>query len=100
MKHAYVYYRMDPAKADLAASSIDLLLSAMAGYCNQLPRRLNRCDDPHMWMEVYEGIASVAAFSIALNEAARTFDCAAFTQGDRHLECFSTPQVLPNRQEE
>jgi hypothetical protein len=88
VKSAYVYYRIDPGQAGLAAARIDGLLNTLAAHCSQPPRRLNRCDDAATWMETYEGIADFARFSAALNSAVRTFDCAAFTQGERHLECF------------
>jgi hypothetical protein len=39
-------------------------------------------------MEAYEGIADFTAFAAALTSAVQTVDCAAFTQGERHLECF------------
>jgi hypothetical protein len=42
-------------------------------------------------MEIYEGIADFAAFGEALNAAERTLACAAFTDGERHLECFLAP---------
>ena len=88
MKHAYVYYRIDPLQAGLAAARIDALLEAMVMHCSQPPRRLSRCDDTTTWMEIYEGIADFVAFSAALNSAVQTVGCAAFTQGERHLECF------------
>lgn len=88
MKHAYLYYRIDPAQAATAAIRIDALLAEMAVHCTRPPRRLRRCDDAETWMEIYEGIADFAAFSHALDAAAHRFDCAAFTRGERHLECF------------
>ena len=88
MKSAYVYYRIDPVQAGLAATRIDGLLNTLAAHCSLPPRRLNRCDDAATWMEIYEGIADFATFAAALNSAVQTFDCAAFTQGERHLECF------------
>ena len=91
MRHAYVYYRIDPAQAELAASRIDTLLTLMAAHCSQPPRRLNRCDGPTTWMEVYEGIADFDAFVTALNAATGAIHCDDFTQGKRHLECFSAP---------
>lgn len=94
MKHAYVYYRVDAAQASLAASRIDALLGALARHCSQPPRRLQRCDDPSTWMEIYEGIPDFVAFSTALNQAALDLDCAGHTLGERHLECFSAPESL------
>lgn len=98
MECAYVYYRIDPAQAALAAGRVDALLGAMAEHCGPPPRRLIRCDDPATWMEIFEGIADFKRFEAALNACAETFNCAAFTRGDRHLECFvpanpTTPPV-------
>ncbi|OZA13947.1 MAG: DUF4936 domain-containing protein [Hydrogenophilales bacterium 17-62-8] len=95
MSSAYVYYRIDPAQADLAAARIDALLDAMAAHCRHPPRRMSRCDGPETWMEIYEGIADFAAFAAALNAAALPLGCAAFTRGERHLECFSAPDQTP-----
>lgn len=95
MQFAYVYYRVDPAQVTLAAERINALLGALAGHCRLPPRRLVRCDDSATWMEIYEGIADFAAFVAALDAATRTFDCAAFTLGERHLECFS--QAAPGQ---
>ena len=95
MRHAYVYYRIDPAQLGLAALRIDALLNAMAGHCGQPPHRLYRCDDPLTWMEIYEDIADFAAFSVALNAAVQVFDCQSFTQGERHLECFAAANAAP-----
>jgi hypothetical protein len=39
-------------------------------------------------MEIFEGIADFKRFEAALTACAENFNCAAFTQGDRHLECF------------
>ncbi len=95
MTCAFVYYRIDPAQAGLAAARIDALLHTMAGHCSQPPHRLKRCDDPATWMEIYQGIADFAIFTTALNSAVRAFDCATFVQGERHLECFSEPVTAP-----
>jgi hypothetical protein len=92
---AFVYYRIDPAQASLAAARIDELLITMGGHCSQPPQRLNRCDDPTTWMEIYLGIADFATFTTALSSAAQAFGCAEFVQGERHLECFSAPVTAP-----
>lgn len=94
MKHAYAYYRIDPAREAAAAEGIDALLTMMATHCGRAPRRFRRCDDPALWMEVYEDIAGYAAFSVALEAAVSDVGYAAFIQGERHLECFSlAPRV-------
>jgi hypothetical protein len=87
VKSAYVYYRIDPVQVRLAAKRIDALLGAMAVHCSVPPRRLNRCDDAALWMEIYEGIADFTAFAAALGSAG--LDDAGFILGERHLECFS-----------
>ena len=95
MASLYVYYRIDPAQALLAAKRIDALLDTMAVHCATPPRRLQRCDDASTWMEVYEGIADRAVFAAALHAAATAQDCTAFIQGERHLECFSETDSTP-----
>jgi hypothetical protein len=95
VKCAYVYYRIDPALAQLAASRVDALLSAMAAHCSVPPRRLSRCDDAATWMEIYEGIADYAAFTAALNAATLGASCSAYTLGERHLECFTPSAQTP-----
>jgi hypothetical protein len=90
VRHAYIYYRIDPAQAALAATRIDALLDALTPYCKHPPRRLQRCDDPATWMEIYDGITDFAAFSAALDAALQTHDCMAAIVGERHLECFSS----------
>ncbi|MDO9467765.1 MAG: DUF4936 family protein [Thiobacillus sp.] len=95
MASIYVYYRIDPAQAPLAAARIDALLDMMAAHCSAPPRRLQRCDDASTWMEVYEGIADVAAFAAALDAAVAAQGCTAFIQGERHLECFAEADFKP-----
>jgi hypothetical protein len=95
VKSAYVYYRIDPAQASLAADRIDALLDGMAAHCSVMPRRQHRCDDPATWMEIYEGIADCAAFSAALDRVVAGLDGAGFILGERHLECFSDPHPVP-----
>jgi len=95
VKSAFVYYRIDPAQAQLAADQVDALLGAMAAHCSEPPRRLKRCDDATTWMEIYAGIADFATFAAALDVAMAGVDGAAFILGDRHLECFSAPGPAP-----
>ena len=46
-------------------------------------------------MEVYEGIADFETFVAALHVAVAAAQCDDFTQGKRHLECFSAPNTTP-----
>lgn len=91
MRDAYVYYRVAPAHAALAANRVDTLLQALASHCTHLPRRLVRCDDAMTWMEIYEGIVDWTAFTAAMQRAVHTLQIDACLNGERHLECFATP---------
>ena len=88
MESVYVYYRVDPAHANSAASRIDTLMDLMAIHCSQPPRRLTRCNDATMWMEIYEGMADPAAFLEAMQGEVARLRCDDFISGERHLECF------------
>lgn len=94
MRHAYVYYRVVPAQAALAAERVDGLLKALAVHCSRPPRRLVRCDDPATWMETYEGIDDFPVFAKALHAATDRLGCHDFIEGKRHLECFSSPAAV------
>ena len=93
MQHVYIYYRIDPAQAETAARAVDTLLGALAPYCSIEPRRLARCDDPVLWMEIYEGIADIAAFTQQLDNTLRQLNPDAFTVGERHQENFCLPHA-------
>ena len=88
MRHVYVYYRIDPIHADLAAQQVDALLQAMRPHCGSAPRLMKRCDDATTWMETYEGIAQLEAFLTALDETVDTLGLNALIPAARHLECF------------
>ena len=91
MRHLYVYYRIDPTQAAAAARTVDALLARLAPYCATPPRRLARCDEPELWMEVYEGIADFPAFMQLFDNATRVFSTQAWLLGERHRECFYNP---------
>ncbi len=93
MQHVYIYYRIDPAQADAAARAVDALLALLAPHCSAPPRRLARCDDPALWMEVYADVADPLAFARDLDDALRTLDCQRFIAGERHLERFCLPRT-------
>lgn len=93
MQNAYVYYRIDLKQAKLASSKVDALLFTMSTYCGQPPHRLERCDDPATWMEIYPDITDFVAFSTALKAETQTLGQAEFILGERHFECFSEPDI-------
>lgn len=88
MRHAYVYYRVAPGRAGLAAARVERLMASVAGLCAVKPRRLVRCDDAGTWMEIYEGISDWPAFDAALESAVAAFGLLDLIDGSRHLECF------------
>lgn len=88
MRNVYVYYRIAPGCASLAATRVDALLAMMAGVCGEPPRRGQRCDDPDTWMEIYADIEDRGAFDAALNHGVKACRCAEFTLGERRMECF------------
>lgn len=92
MQHVYIYYRIDPAQAETAAHTVDTLLTLLTPHCATPPRRLTRCADPELWMEVYEGITDVASFTRHIDEAMRLLGCHRFIEGERHQESFCIPQ--------
>lgn len=70
----YVYYRVSQtshAAARQAVATLFLKLRQSQGIVGRLARRR---DDPHTWMEIYEGVSDTQAFGDALEQAAR--DCA------------------------
>lgn len=87
-RSAYVYYRVVPGRASLAAARIDALLQTLAAFCSQPPRRLLRCDDRETWMEIYEGISDWPAFERALQAQEAGLQQEAWIDGRRHVECF------------
>lgn len=91
MRHIYIYYRIDPAQAEVTAQVIDTLLSHLTPYCAATPRRLVRCDEPDMWMELYEGITELAAFEARLHQLEQTLIPGNILLGIRHRECFAAP---------
>jgi Domain of unknown function (DUF4936) len=91
VRHAYVYYRIDLTQANLASIRVDTLLLTMAAHCGLPPHRMQACNDPATWMEIYPSITDFVAFATVLDTAIQTLDCAAFVLGERHLECFSAP---------
>lgn len=90
MLNYYIYYRVDPGRlleADAAVKQIQFELETQLGIAGRL---LKKRDEPLLWMEIYENIASDEAFEAALKKAELKAKIMDFVQGDgqRHLECF------------
>ena len=88
MRHVYVYYRVDPVQAEQTAARVDALFAALHAYCRTPPRRMQRCDDSSMWMEVYGDVTDYERFQAAMNEHVDRLGLDALNSGGRHVECF------------
>ena len=89
MAELYVYYRVsDPAAA---GSKIAALLENMARKTGVIGRKLEKCDEPLLWMEIYRGIDDRAAFTGELASQERQLGIAALLAAgqQRHQEWFS-----------
>jgi hypothetical protein len=90
MFHYYVYYRVDAARtleADAAVRQTQFEVEAEVGTPGRL---LTKRDEPLLWMEIYENVASAADFEAALARAVNksgVLQCLA-TASQRHMECF------------
>ena len=89
----YIYYRVDPQKADACKPLIRQLLTAVREATEIQGRLLTKHGEPDLWMEVYEGIADEAKFEWELAEIAGRLKVQDFLQPGttRHHECFQEP---------
>jgi hypothetical protein len=66
----YVYYRIAPQNEAQARQRVQSLLAQVARHCGVAGRLLAKCDEPNMWMEVYEGVQDRHSFEDVLERAA------------------------------
>jgi hypothetical protein len=66
----YVYYRVDPVAADAARARVDALFDRLEQRCGVRGRLLTKRGEPHLWMEVYEGVSDAAGFESTLEAEA------------------------------
>ena len=62
----YIYYRVDPMAADAARTRVGTLFERLERLCGVRGRLLGKRGEPHLWMEVYEGVCDAGAFESAL----------------------------------
>jgi hypothetical protein len=86
----YIYYRVDPQKAGACGPLVRQLLSAVRQATGIQGRLLTKHGEPHLWMEVYEGVADEAKFEWDLAEIAGRLKVQDYLQPGttRHIECF------------
>jgi uncharacterized protein DUF4936 len=85
----YVYYRVDPDRAEACETAVLNLLDALkqSGIAGRL---LKKRAEPLLWMEVYEGVRDDAAFELELATAAARLRLNEFLKEGtaRRMECF------------
>jgi hypothetical protein len=88
----YIYYRVDPKKAEACEPLIGELLAAVRGATGILGRLLRKHGEPNLWMEVYEGVPDEARFEWELAEIAGRLKIQDFLLSGttRHVECFES----------
>jgi hypothetical protein len=86
----YVYYRVRPDALDRAQALSRTLLDRIAQRLRVRGRLLRRCDEPALWMEIYESVADPAGLQATLEEECTRLDfVAVLLPGEvRHCECF------------
>ncbi len=88
----YIYYRVDPAQAEVAKPRIKQLLDTVEKATGIAGRLMTKRGEPNLWMEVYEGVADEAKFEWELAAAVSQYKATGFLQAGsgRHIECFET----------
>ena len=88
----YIYYRVDPERAEACEPLIGALFAAVRGATGIQGRLLRKRGEPNLWMEVYEGIPDDAKFEWELAEIAGGLGIQDFLQSGttRHVECFES----------
>ncbi len=89
MAELYVYYRVSDPTA--AGSRIAALLENMARKTGVIGRKLEKCDEPLLWMEIYPGIDDRVTFAVELASQERQLGIATLLPAgqQRHQEWFS-----------
>lgn len=90
MHAVYVYYRVQPELAGDARQSVEHMLAALRAEDGITGRLLCKCDEPMLWMEVYEPVPDLAAFERLLMQSVARADLDRFLAPGsvRKLECF------------
>ncbi|MDC7718347.1 DUF4936 family protein [Vogesella sp. DC21W] len=82
----YIYYRIDGNFPSFECSSRKIM-AQIASEMQIKGRLLQRRDDAHTWMEIYEPVTDLAALEQALSRAVATD--ASWLGVARHAECFT-----------
>lgn len=89
----YIYYRIESGSEQAlteALGSMQASLQAATGVPGRFRRRL---DDPHTWMEIYEGVSNQRLFELELGCHVKQYGLETHLAEPavRHLERFRAP---------
>jgi hypothetical protein len=88
--HYYVYYRVRRAATDAARACVAQLQAGVERRTGIRGRMLTRCDEPELWMEVYDNVRDRPDFEAILDAAVLASGLATHLEpgAARKVECF------------
>ncbi len=88
--HYYIYYRVDPERAETCAAKVHELIADVEQATGVAGRTLRKRGEPNLWMEIYEGVEDEAKFEWAIADAVARLKIQELLQEHttRHIECF------------
>lgn len=86
----YVYYRVSELHIAEASNAVLRLTALMRDATGINPRVMKKIGDPLLWMEVYEGVDEVHAFTLSMQDCLSRSGLGDFLAPDfaRHVEIF------------
>ena len=90
MYHYYIYFRIPSDRVSDIESAIQRIQCAIKARLGITGRLLKKCDEPNLWMEVYENLPEKSSFEDVLKLAEIQAGIAALLEAGekRHIECF------------
>jgi hypothetical protein len=88
MTYTYcVWYRVEDDGPDTESVLRRMMarLACRSGIPGQL---VKKCDEPRLWMELYQGVTDAHTFETLLAQAADEYDVDMFIADQRRVECF------------
>lgn len=89
----YIYYRIEAEQQDALCEALETMQASLQAATGVPGRFRRRLDDPHTWMEIYEGVTNQRLFELELGCHVREYGIHTFlaAPGVRHLERFRAP---------
>ena len=86
----YIYYRVQPERADACEPLVRELLAAVRKATGVAGRFMKKRGEPNLWMEIYENVSDDAQFEWELADAAGRLKIQDFLLpgSARYVECF------------